>query len=148
LDFGDLPDERFEFLVIFGPLLDFGFEKPRDVERYGFACFLPGQETDRMFGPLVMASAVVLSALAGSGDEGPFDPGAEVLDLPKEPKALGLEAGAGFHVRIVYIQYGLVKQKNLRHEDFLPQVRKTKLRESTILISKLFCLLFPLPTLH
>jgi len=124
LDFGYLPDERFEFLIIFGPLLDFGFELPGDVEGDRFAFFFPGHETDRMFGSLVVAGAVVLSALAGSGDEGTFDPRAEVLDLAEEPKALGLEAGAEFHIRIVFIQYGYVKQKNLSHKDFLPQAAK------------------------
>jgi hypothetical protein len=42
LDFGYLPDERFEFLIIFGPLLDFGFELPGDVEGDRFAFFFPG----------------------------------------------------------------------------------------------------------
>jgi len=31
LDFGDLLDEGFELLIIFGPFLGFGFELPGDI---------------------------------------------------------------------------------------------------------------------
>jgi len=94
LDFGYLPDERFEFLIIFGPLLYFGLEVTRNVERDRFARLFPGDERDRMLGPLVMTGAIVFSALAGSGDEGPFDPGADIWDLPEERKAFAMEMGA------------------------------------------------------
>jgi hypothetical protein len=93
LDLGYLPDERFEFLIIFAPLLDFGFELTGDVERDRFTRFFPGNERDRMLRSLVMASAVIFSALSGSGDEGSFDPGAEILDLSQERKALGMGVG-------------------------------------------------------
>jgi len=66
----------------------------RDIERDRFARFFPGDEKDGMLGSLVMASAVVFSALSGSGDEGSFDPRAEILDLVEEKSAFGLELGA------------------------------------------------------
>jgi hypothetical protein len=94
LDFGYLPDERFEFLIIFGPLLHVDFELTGDVERDRFARLFPGDKKDRMLRPLVMTGAVIFSAFTGSGYEGPFDPGAEILDLPEERKAFAMELGA------------------------------------------------------
>jgi hypothetical protein len=41
-----------------------------------------------------MTGAIVFSALSGSGDEGSFDPGAEIWDLPEERKAFAMEMGA------------------------------------------------------
>jgi len=81
LDLGYLADERFEFLIIFGPLFDFGFELPGNIERDRFARLFPGDEKDRMLRPLVVTGAVVFSAFAGGGYEGPFDPGIEVWNL-------------------------------------------------------------------
>lgn len=94
MDFGYLSKERFEFLISFGPLLDFGFEVTGNVERDRFARLFPGDEKDRMLRPLVMTGAIVFSALSGSGDEGPFDPGAEIWDLSEERKAFAMELGA------------------------------------------------------
>jgi hypothetical protein len=81
LDCGYLPDEFFKSFIICGPLPYFGFEGTGNVERNCFARFFPGDEKDRMLGPLAMASTIVFSALSGSGDEGSFDPGVEILDL-------------------------------------------------------------------
>ena len=81
MDFGYLPDERFEFLIIFGPLLYFGLEVTRNVKRDRFARLFPGDEKDRMLRPLVVTGAVIFSAFAGSGYEGPFDPGIEIWNL-------------------------------------------------------------------
>jgi len=78
LYFGYLPDELFESFIIFGPLFHFGFELAGNVERDGFARLFPGDEKDRMLRPLVVAGAVVFSAFAGGGYEGPFDPGIEI----------------------------------------------------------------------
>ena len=94
LDFGDLPDERFELLIIFGPLLGFGFELPRDIEGDRFPRLFPGDVRHRMLGALVMAGAVFFAALSGSGDEGSFDPGVEVWDLAGERKTFSMELGA------------------------------------------------------
>jgi hypothetical protein len=81
LHFGDLPDYSFELLIILSPFLHRRFELAGNIERNGFAPLLPGDEKDGMLRPLVMTSAVIFSTLSGSGDEGSFDPGAEILNL-------------------------------------------------------------------
>jgi len=78
LDFRYLSDKRFEFFIIFGPLLHFDLKVTGNVKRDRFARLFPGDEKDRMLRPLVEAGAVVFSAFAGGGYEGPFDPGIEI----------------------------------------------------------------------
>jgi len=75
-------------------LFNLGFERPGDVERDRFTCLFPGDEKGRMLWPLVMAGTVFFATFSGSGYEGAFDPGAELLNLSEQRKAFGLELGA------------------------------------------------------
>ena len=93
LDFGDLPDERFELLIIFGPLLGFGFELPRDIEGDRFPRLFPGDVRHRMLRALVMAGAVFFAALSEVVTRVPSIQGSS-LDLAGERKTFSMELGA------------------------------------------------------
>lgn len=91
MDIGYLSDQRFGFFIIFGPLLHGRFEWAGNIEGDGFAFLLPGNEEDGMFRAIVVTSAGFFPAFSGGGDEGAFDPWAEVLQLTEEGLAFGVE---------------------------------------------------------
>jgi hypothetical protein len=45
--------------------------------------FLPGNIEDRMFGPSLMADAILLATESGGGDQRAFDPGDQGMDFPE-----------------------------------------------------------------
>ena len=53
----------------------------------GLALFLPGDIENRMFGPSLMADAILLAAESGGGDQRAFDPGDQGMDFSKRFEA-------------------------------------------------------------
>jgi len=99
---------------MFGPLLT-SVQLPGD----GRGRVLPSSfqvMKDRMFGSLVVQAQLSFPHWRESGDRGYLYPKGEVW-FAEEPKGWS-GGGRGVHIRIVFIQYGYVKQKNLTIKDF------------------------------
>jgi len=60
---------------------DFRLQPSWNIERDGLAVFLPGDIEDRMFGPSLVADAILLATESRGGDQRAFDPGDEGLDF-------------------------------------------------------------------
>jgi hypothetical protein len=75
--------------MVLYPFSDIAFQPSGDIEGYGFPFFFPSDIEDGVFGPSVMAGAIVFSTEAGGGDEGAFDPGVKRCYFLEEFKLFG-----------------------------------------------------------
>ncbi len=65
-----------------------------------------------MLRPSLMAGAILFPTATRGGDKGAFDPGIEGGDLVNKLASFGFEGTiCCFHIRIVLLHYGHVKQK-------------------------------------
>jgi len=71
------------------PPYDFWLQPSWNIERDGLTVFLPGDIEDRMFGPSLMADAILLPTESGGGDQRAFDPGDEGMDFLEGFEAFG-----------------------------------------------------------